>query len=176
MDSSLIYTDTYTITLLSTDDDGREYECEVVINASPVVTANNNVALNVMGEYNFHATFVMVFSCTVPTPTVTLSPSGPIQGAMVGSPQIIQCTVSTVGGVESTSVMISWMGLGGVIMTSDRVPISQTTSSGNTYTSSLQFSYLMEGDDGMYTCNVMILDTSESTSVILETLTGKKSK
>ena len=44
---------------------------------------------------------------TVPTPTVTISPSGPIQGAMVGSPQVINCTVSTVSGVESSSVMIS---------------------------------------------------------------------
>jgi len=51
MDSSLIYTDTYTISLLSTEDDGREYECEVVINASPVVTATGSIALNVMGEY-----------------------------------------------------------------------------------------------------------------------------
>jgi len=35
MDSALIYTDTYTISLLSTDDDGREYECGVVINSTP---------------------------------------------------------------------------------------------------------------------------------------------
>ena len=40
------------------------------------------------------------FISTVPTPTVTMSPSGPIQGAMVGSPQDIQCIVSTVSGVE----------------------------------------------------------------------------
>jgi len=53
INSSLIYTNTYTISLLSTDDEGREYECEVVINASPVVTATDSVALNVMGEYNF---------------------------------------------------------------------------------------------------------------------------
>ena len=50
MASSLIYTNTYTISLLSTDDEGREYECAVVINASPVVTATDNIALDVMGE------------------------------------------------------------------------------------------------------------------------------
>ena len=103
---------------------------------------------------------------------VTISPSGPIQGAMVGSPLVINCTVSTVSGVESR-IIISWMGPGGVITSDNRVIISPTTSSGNTYTSSLQFTYLMEGDEGTYTCNVMILDTSGSQSVELQSLTSK---
>ena len=85
----------------------------------------------------------------------------------MGSHQIINCTVSTVSGVESSSVMISWMGPGGNIMNNSRVIISPTTSSGNTYTSSLQFTYLMEGDEGTYTCNVMIIDVSVSDSVEL---------
>ena len=110
---------------------------------------------------------------TVPTPTFTISPSGSIQGAMVGSPQVINCTVSTVSGVESSSVMISWMGPGGVIRNDSRVTISPTTSSDNSYTSSLQFTYLMEGDEGTYTCNVMILETSGSKSVELQSLTSK---
>ena len=111
---------------------------------------------------------------TVPTPAVTISPFGPIQGAMVGSPQVINCTVGTVSGVESSSVMISWMGPAGSITNDSRMTISPTTSSGNTYTSSLQFTYLMEGDEGMYTCNVMIMDTSGSQSVELQSLTGNK--
>ena len=86
---------------------------------------------------------------------------------MVGSPQVINCTASTVSGVESSSLVISWMGPGGVITNDSRVTISPTTSSGNTYTSNLQFTYLMEGDEGTYTCNVMILDTSGSQSVEL---------
>ena len=92
----------------------------------------------------------------------------------MGSSQVTSCTVSTVSGVESSSVMISWNGPGGVVITDDsRVTISSTTSSGNTYTSSLQFTYLMEGDEGTYTCNVMILDTSESQSIELQSLTSK---
>ena len=111
---------------------------------------------------------------SVPDPTITISPSGPIQGAMVGSPQDIQCIVSTIDGVESSSVMISWMGPGGVSITNDsRVTISPTTSSGNNYTSSLQFTYLMEGDEGMYTCNVMILNTTASNFIELDDVTGK---
>ena len=118
--------------------------------------------------------FIIIALHTVPTPTVTISPSGPIQGAMVGSPQVINCTVSTVSGVELSSVMISWMGPGGgSIINDSRVTISPTTSSGNTYTSSLQFTYLMEGDEGTYTCNVMILGTSGSQSVVIENLTSK---
>ena len=91
----------------------------------------------------------------------------------MGSPKVIKCTASTVSGVESSSVMISWMGSGGVITNDSRVTISPTTSSGNTYTSSLQFTYLMEGDEGTYTCNVMILETSGSQSVELQSLISK---
>ena len=93
----------------------------------------------------------------------------------MGSPQVINCTVSTVSGVESNSVMISWIGPGGSITTTNsRVSIGSVTDDGNNmYTRSLQFIYLMEGDEGTYTCNVMILDTSGSQSVELQSFTSK---
>ena len=93
---------------------------------------------------------------------------------MVGTPQNIQCIVSTVSGVELSSVMITWMGPGGgSIINDSRVIISSTTSSSNNYTSSLQFTYLMEGDEGMYACDVMILETSASDFKILQNLISK---
>ena len=93
---------------------------------------------------------------------------------MVGSPQDIQCIVSTVSGVELNSVMISWMGPGGESITNDsRVTISPTTFSDNNYTSSLRFTYLMEGDEGLYTCKVMILERNVSNFVSLQKPTGK---
>ena len=93
---------------------------------------------------------------------------------MVGSPQDIRCTVSTVSGVELSSVMISWMGPGGGTITNDsRVTINPTSGNGNNYTSSLQFMYLMEGDEGQYTCNVTILNTNGSITVNLHNVTGK---
>ena len=93
---------------------------------------------------------------------------------MVGSPQDIQCIVSTVSGVEFSLVLISWMGPGGESITNNsRVIISPTTSNGNNYTSSLQFTYLMEGDEGVYTCNVMILETSVRNVVEIDKLTSK---
>ena len=95
---------------------------------------------------------------------------------MVGSPQDIQCTVSTVSGVELSSVMISWMGPGGDTIRNDsRVTISPTSGSGNNYTSSLQFMYLMEGDEGRYDCSVMILDTTMFSVVQLDKFTSKNS-
>ena len=110
----------------------------------------------------------------VPTPTVSITPYSPIQGAMVGSPQDIQCTVSTVSGVELSSVMISWMGPGGDTITNDsRVTISPTSGSGNNYTSSLQFMYLMEGDEGTYECNVIILETTASDFVEMDVISGE---
>ena len=105
--------------------------------------------------------------------TFVITTSGPIQGAIVGSHQVINCTVSTVSGVESSSVMISWMGPGGTITSDSRMTISPTTSIDNTYTSSLRFTYLMEGDEGTYTCNVMIQETSRSQSVEIGLLKGK---
>ena len=161
---------------LSTTDDGKVYQCQVVINAIPELTAFSNVTVDVTGtEICFHtySIYFCVFHFSVPTPTVSITPSGPIQGAMVGNPQDIQCTVSTVSGVELSSVMISWMGPGGDTITNDsRVTISPTSGSGNNYTSSLQFMYLMEGDEGTYECNVMILETMGSEYITISALKG----
>ena len=101
-------------------------------------------------------------------------PSGLIQGVTVGSPQAIQCLVSTVSGVELSSVMISWMGPNGNLTTdSSRIIVNPVTSSGNNYTSSIHFIYLMEGDEGIYTCNVMILETTQNGVVELGRFTCK---
>ena len=53
MDNSLVlvYTDSYTISQLSTTDEGRVIQCEVVINASPPVMASDSITLDVTGEY-----------------------------------------------------------------------------------------------------------------------------
>ena len=110
----------------------------------------------------------------VPLPTVTLSPSGPIQGAMVGSPQDIQCIVSTVSGVESSLVMISWMGPNGSYTSNNRITIEMDgMANHNTYNSTLQLAYLMEGDEGIYTCSVTILDTVNLQTTKIEPLTSK---
>ena len=170
----VVYTNIYTIPLLGTYDDDIVYECEVIINSSPPFEIKDNVTLHVSGMNVSYLFLFIASSFTVPIPDVTILPSVYIQGAMIGSPQDIQCIVSTVSGVELSSVMISWMGPGGESITNDsRVTISPTTSSGNNYTSTLQFTYLMEGDEGMYTCNVMILDTMNLQIAEIESSSSK---
>ena len=50
MGNSLVYTDNYTISRLSTTDDDRAIQCEGVINANPQVMANDIITLDVIGE------------------------------------------------------------------------------------------------------------------------------
>ena len=59
MDNSLVYTDSYTISQLSTTDEDRVIQCEVVINASPLVMASNNTMLDVTGEHIYVTTPVI---------------------------------------------------------------------------------------------------------------------
>ena len=116
---------------------------------------------------------VGTFVPTVPLPTITTSPSGTVQGAMVGDPLLVQCIVDTVDGVESSLVNINWMGPGGdLIVNTSRETVSQITSSNNTYNSSLHFTSLYEDDTGVYMCFVMILETNELSSFEIQALAG----
>ena len=115
-----------------------------------------------------------MYYLTVPDPTVIILPTSPIQGAIVGNPQGIECIVSTVSGVAFSSVMITWMGPdGNVITNNSRIIVKPVTSFGNNYTSGLHFIYLMEGDEGMYTCNMMVLNVIKTGYVELNNFTCK---
>ena len=50
MSNSLVYTNSYTISQLSTTDDGRVIQCEGVINVNPKIVANDTIKLDVIGE------------------------------------------------------------------------------------------------------------------------------
>ena len=50
--SDSVYIDSYTISQLSTTDDDRAIQCEVVINVSPSVMASDNITLDVTGKYS----------------------------------------------------------------------------------------------------------------------------
>ena len=49
--TTLVYTDSYNISQLSTTDEGRVIQCEGVINANPTVMGSDSITLNVIGEY-----------------------------------------------------------------------------------------------------------------------------
>ena len=57
MGNSLVYADSYTISHLNTTDDGRVIQCKVVINVSPSVMADNNITLDVIGEYKLYSIY-----------------------------------------------------------------------------------------------------------------------
>ena len=50
--NSLLYTDTYTISQLSTSDEDKTFQCDVFINTLSPVTGYDNVTLNVTGKKN----------------------------------------------------------------------------------------------------------------------------
>ena len=116
--------------------------------------------------------------CTVPEFFITTSPSDLLEGGMVGNFQTIHCMITTVRGVKLSSVKFNWTGPGGIPITnSSRIMITPPTyigsnSTNSNFSSTLQFMYLMEGDEGRYVCNVSILQTNASKVVELGTLTG----
>ena len=65
MDNSLVYTDSYIISQLSTTDDGRVIQCKVVINTSPSVMASDNITLDVTGKWLQHYTVYVVYLAVV---------------------------------------------------------------------------------------------------------------
>ena len=109
----------------------------------------------------------------VPAFSVTVTSTDSLQGAVVGDTLDIQCTAEAFNGVESSSVVFVWLGPEGIIRNDSRVTISPTNSFLNTFNSTLHFSYLMEGDKGMYRCNVTILRARQSDSIELGRLNSK---
>ena len=98
----------------------------------------------------------------------------------MGSPQALTCTVSTVDGVESNLVTISWIGPEGYYTNNSSINIKIEwmehqieENSINYYSSTLHFSYLKERDVGIYTCNVTILDTLNFQTAEIQSVIGK---
>ena len=54
MGNSLVYTNNYTISQLTTTDDDRMIRCELVINTTPPVMDSEIITLSVTGEYIVH--------------------------------------------------------------------------------------------------------------------------
>ena len=50
LEDSLLYTNAYTISSLTTDDENRTYQCEVMINSIVTVNNNSSITLDVTGK------------------------------------------------------------------------------------------------------------------------------
>ena len=92
---------------------------------------------------------------------------------MVGEIQDIVCSVTTAITTDTSEVTLTWVGPDGIIIEDDRVSIIPTFADGNTYTTILQFNYLMEGDEGVYTCDVMIGENIITLTVELQNIISK---
>ena len=76
--------------------------------------------------------------------------------------------------MDISSVSFRWMLIGGGPITNNsRVSISLTTFNGSDFTTTLQFDYITEEDDGIYVCTVMILETDVSEFVEIEDFHGE---
>ena len=63
--SSILYRDFYNISLLTTAEDGRAYQCEGVINTTPNLTAESSTTLDVIGTYVTNYCLLYLFIDTI---------------------------------------------------------------------------------------------------------------
>jgi len=95
------------------------------------------------------------------------------QKILVGRPYKISCPVFVSSELNPT---FTWTGPNGVITDDGRLIVVTDISNDNASTSSVQFSYLKEDDEGSYRCDVTVFgynyNYSTSLSVELNNLTG----
>ena len=88
--------------------------------------------------------------------------------------QDIICLITITSAIDPNSVELTWTYNDGNITADNRVTIIPTNVTGNpssfTYTATIQFAYLMEGDIGNYTCKVSADNMIKSHSIVLQNL------
>ena len=103
----------------------------------------------------------------VPVPRIS---SGSLQG-VVGEKQDIICSVTITSAIDPDLVKLTWRNAESNITADSRVTIITNITHNPfsfAYTTVIHFTYLMEGDEGNYTCNVKVDDMMESCSIILQ--------
>ena len=104
---------------------------------------------------------------------ITVNVHGAMENLTVGDPYEIQCKVYTDQIVNSSIVDITWIGPDNDTIVADGRLSVTNISTGHNHTSTLQFSYLSEDDEGLFTCNVTILSNTDSGSFKVEELSSK---
>ena len=110
----------------------------------------------------------------MPIPRISFQPNDYLQG-VVGEMQDITCSVTITSSIDPDSVELTWANADSIITADNRVTIIISTNITEnpfsfTYTTTIQFAYLMEGDEGNYTCILEVDDMIESHSITLENL------
>ena len=91
----------------------------------------------------------------------------------MGDPYEIQCKVYTDQIVNSDIVDITWIGPDNDTIVADGRLSVITNSTGHNHTSTLQFSYLSEDDEGLFICHVTILSNFDSGSIEIKGMSSK---
>ena len=108
--------------------------------------------------------YMYVYVLIVPSPRVFLRPNH-LQQGIIGEAHELVCLIAISSAAQPNLVNLTW----NFTSNDNRVTVIPTTittddSIGIIYTTVIQFAYLMEGDEGNYTCAVTIEENSgEST-------------
>ena len=105
-----------------------------------------------------------------------MQPSDSLQG-VIGEEQDIICSITITSTIDSDSVELTWTNADSIITADNRVAIETDITENPfsfTYTTTVKFAYLKEGDEGNYTCNVRVGVVMRSRSAVLQYLRGMK--
>ena len=92
-----------------------------------------------------------------------------MENLTVGDPYEIKCEISTNVILNSGLINFTWIGPNNeTIVTHNRTNVTTTTSIGKNHTNILQFLYLSENDQGLYTCLVTLLNITDFALLELE--------
>ena len=110
----------------------------------------------------------------VPSPRIFLRPNHFQQG-IIGETHELVCLIAISSTAQSSSVNLTW----NFTSNDNRVTVIPTTittddSIGIIYTTVIQFAYLMEGDEGNYTCTATIEENSGESTFNLELICKHK--
>ena len=105
-----------------------------------------------------------------PSPRIFLRPNR-LQQGIIGEATDLVCLIAISFAEQSNSIILTW----NFTSNDNRVTVIPTTittddSIGIIYTTVIQFAYLMEGDEGNYTCDVTIDEDSGEYTYNLETI------
>ena len=117
---------------------------------------------------NLSKSNVYIYVFTVPSPRVFLRPNH-LQQGIIGEAIDLVCLIAISSTAQSSSVILTW----NFTSNDNRVTVIPTTittddSIGIIYTTVIQFAYLMEGDEGNYTCTATIGENSGESTFNLE--------
>ena len=109
-----------------------------------------------------------------PTPRIFLR-SNYLQHGAVGEPYDLVCLIALSSTAQSSSINLTW----NFTSNDNRVTVIPTTiitddSIGIIYSTVIQFDYLLEVDEGYYTCSVTIEEDSAQSTFNLETISKQK--